>query len=56
MPDISMCKNKTCVLRDNCYRSTAIPNPIMQMYNTFQPYKDREGNWECDFYKDNINI
>lgn len=50
MSDITMCKNKNCPLMTICRRSTAIPNTIMQRYNTFSPYKDRDGNWECDFF------
>ena len=38
MPDISMCQDKYCPLREHCYRQTAIPNEY-QWYAGFQ-YKD----------------
>ena len=41
MPDISMCLNKTCDKRKNCYRFMAIPNPYRQSYMEFKP--DEEG-------------
>lgn len=45
MPDISMCKNKKCKLRESCYRFKAVPNPYRQAYATFKPVKDK-----CSFY------
>ena len=50
MADKTMCKNKDCPLMTVCKRSTGTPNPIMQSYITFRPYRDRDGNWECDFF------
>ena len=49
MPDISMCSNKTCPLKETCYRSTAIPNPYGQTYASFTWSYD-EGQNACDFY------
>lgn len=50
---IVLCKNKTCPLMTVCGRKTTKPNPTMQHYNTFQPYRDGdEGIWKCDFFID----
>jgi hypothetical protein len=35
MPDISMCKNKECKFKKDCYRFTAKPSEFMQAYNEF---------------------
>lgn len=35
MPDISLCKNESCPLKDNCYRYTATPNEHRQSYSVF---------------------
>ena len=35
MPDISMCKNKECKFKKDCYRFTAIPSEFMQTYGDF---------------------
>jgi hypothetical protein len=35
MPDISMCKNKECKFKKDCYRFTAIPSEFMQVYGDF---------------------
>jgi hypothetical protein len=52
MPDISMCSNDTCPLKDNCYRHTATPNEYRQSYAKFE--------WEvidiiayCEYFIDN---
>ena len=45
MPDISMCDSKTCTLKENCYRYTAIPCDY-QSYGSFEQNKDGE----CDYY------
>lgn len=34
MPDISMCKNKECTLKERCYRYRAVPSNI-QSYTYF---------------------
>ena len=49
MPDISMCNNSNCKLKEDCYRFTATPNPHRQSYGGFKP-KDGECNhfWEND--------
>jgi len=51
MPDISMCVNKDCPLKDSCYRFTAIPDEIMQSYSEFQ-IEDESG--ECSGFWDNF--
>ena len=46
MPDIAMCLNKKCTLKNNCYRFKAKPASPAQDYGTFS--QDENGN--CDFY------
>lgn len=46
MPDISMCTDMNCPVRQNCYRFMATPNPDRQSYvlvksNGYEP---------CDIY------
>ena len=48
LPDISMCENKLCPLKDNCYRYTAKPSDY-QLYAGFAP--DDKG--KCDYFWDN---
>ena len=40
MPDISMCKNKTCKVRKKCYRYMATPTPQWQAYADFDQQRD----------------
>jgi hypothetical protein len=47
MPDISMCMNKSCESRNNCFRYRATPNPYRQAYSDF---KVKEGDKHCDSY------
>lgn len=49
MPDISMCENQECPLKEKCYRYTAKPSPVLQAYGYFKP--DEEG--KCYYYWDN---
>jgi len=37
MPDISMCVNEGCHLKNNCYRYTATPCEFRQSYHAFNP-------------------
>lgn len=37
MPDISMCMNNTCPLRDKCYRYRAVPDKYWQTFAGFSP-------------------
>jgi hypothetical protein len=48
MPDITMCANKTCVLRKNCYRSRAKPDQY-QSYAGYIPVQDQvDKSWYCE--------
>lgn len=46
MPDISMCSNKECPLREGCYRFLATPSEYWQSYCRFEPNK----SGECTMY------
>jgi len=37
MPDITLCRNKDCPLKDICYRYRAVPDPVWQSYFDPQP-------------------
>lgn len=50
MPDISMCANKNCPLKNKCYRFLAIPDPLWQSYIDFKPV-----NGVCDGFWDITN-
>lgn len=39
MPDITMCDNSTCTLKEHCYRHTATPNPLRQSWSRFYQVK-----------------
>ena len=45
MPDISMCANVHCKLKETCYRFTATPSSY-QSYGGFTT----DENGECDYY------
>ena len=47
MPDISMCLNKKCKIKDSCYRFIAIPDKHWQAYSDFKPSKDGK---KCKHY------
>jgi len=47
MPDISLCKNYDCVLKNNCYRYKAVPSE-KQAYSMFFPREDGS----CEFFYD----
>ena len=40
MPDMTMCSNETCPLRESCYRFAHTPNKIGQSYACFEPQRD----------------
>lgn len=44
MPDIAMCSNKKCKLRESCYRFKAVPCE-WQSYSSFKPIKG-----ECSYF------
>jgi len=48
MPDITMCSNVQCPLREDCYRFSAIPSEYRQAYSEFKPY-DEGGDIKCDY-------
>lgn len=39
MPDITMCKDKECPLKNECYRYRAIPSEYRQSYFAESPRK-----------------
>lgn len=45
MPDITMCDNTKCPLRNSCYRFTAEPNKYRQSYFAEKP-KLKDGKCE----------
>lgn len=49
MPDISMCQNNDCPLRESCYRFTATPDKYMQSYSDFE-FTIKDGITECNNY------
>jgi hypothetical protein len=55
MPDISMCSNSTCPLREQCYRFTAVPNEYRQSYGTFKP-EIKGDKVECKHFIDNKKV
>ena len=40
MPDIAMCENETCKLKQECYRYMAKPNEHWQVYADFKPVRE----------------
>ena len=44
MPDITMCRNQFCQIKEKCYRWTAIANPHWQSYAWF---KEPAGDERC---------
>lgn len=58
MPDISMCQNKNCKFKNDCYRFTAIPNEHRQSYASFN-CKDKVDDsyfWDNKEQKDRDNL
>jgi hypothetical protein len=55
MPDISMCTNDKCKLKEECYRFTATPDEYRQSYSPFD-CKDTKGQggyfWSNKPYKE----
>ena len=50
MPDISMCTNKYCPIRESCYRYTAIPSEYRQSYADFSYNEELK---KCGYYWNN---
>lgn len=46
MPDITMCANKDCPIKETCYRFKAIPSEFRQSWNNFNYDKGCEYYWE----------
>jgi hypothetical protein len=46
MPDISMCKNRSCPSSPTCHRFTAEPNPHWQSYGAFE----HDDSGACSYY------
>lgn len=49
MPDITMCINNSCPIREKCFRFRAIPDKYNQSYSRFQ-YTNQKGKVFCDDY------
>jgi len=49
MPDITMCKNDVCPLRERCYRFRALPKQYGQEFWRFEPVLER-GVWKCNYF------
>lgn len=47
MPDISMCANYNCPMKDKCYRYLAIPTDGYQSYADFTPARGLECFWDA---------
>ena len=56
MPDISMCLNKECPLKDNCYRYVAKPSEFRQSYSEFKYNNGCDYYWEFVECKSNVCI
>ena len=52
MPDISMCANHNCPLKEHCYRYKAQPNSFSQSYDQFTFTINQEGKPECENYRE----
>jgi len=52
MPDITMCIDSICPLRENCYRFTAEPNDLYQSYFNISP-ACYHGQFLCEYFIDN---
>ena len=51
MPDISLCQNQRCELKDICYRYKAKPNGEYQTYGSFYPtINTRTREMECEYF------
>ena len=52
MPDISMCTNGECPLKQKCFRYTAKPIEHRQSYSMFKPTVV-DGEITCEWFWDN---
>jgi hypothetical protein len=46
MPDITMCCDKSCKIKNTCYRYMAIPSPYMQSQSKFEN-RDKDN---CEYF------
>ncbi len=46
MPDIAMCENEKCTLKEKCYRYKAKPSEWLQTYSDFK--QDEKG--DCKYF------
>lgn len=63
MPDITMCCNYGCPLKEKCYRYRAVPDPYWQSFAMYKP-EERVGSpvkvmdaqcfWQIDWVNDKI--
>lgn len=51
MPDITMCDDKKCHLKNKCYRFMATPSEYRQSYFAETPRKDYECEHFCSIKK-----
>ena len=52
MPDMAMCRDNECPIKERCYRYTAQPDKWNQVYGDFKYPKDAE---KCDYFWSNEN-
>ena len=52
MPDISMCINEYCPIKQKCYRYRAIPKEFYQSYTDFKFVITEDNVVECNNYID----
>ncbi len=50
MPDITMCTNNGCPLKDRCYRFMAEPKEPWQSFCQFHPVIDQYLEASCDMF------
>lgn len=55
MPDIAMCENEKCPLKQDCFRYTATPSEHRQSYADFEPTV-KDGKVLCDWFWDNKKL
>ena len=51
MPDIAMCEDQDCTLKETCYRFKAIPS-YYQSYADFKQEEDGTCEYHMQIYKD----
>lgn len=56
MPDITMCSNVNCPVREQCYRYRAKPDEHWQSYSDFEPETGADRDWnfvvKCEHFWD----